>query len=109
MSKMQKLGDLTAGAVGYFSADPNGDLFAGLHNLLLSALPISQGAADEVLKMLAGLLIGVLSKFLYGLLEKQSKRKKRKNDEDDFNPAPQPESLTINSKNDGNSETQISK
>lgn len=99
MSKMQKIGDLTACTAGYFSVDPTGEVLAGAHTLLSTVAPISSGAVDEILKMLAGLALGILSKFVYGMIDKYAAKKKAgKQDEQ----APQPETLNIQNINDGN-------
>ena len=73
-------GDLTAFTTGYGLSDPAHDPILGT---LLQIMP-SQPIIDEIAKMIAGLVIGVLSRAAYTALEKwQNRRKRRKNEETD--------------------------
>lgn len=84
-------GDLTAFTIGYSLSDPAQDPILGT---LLQIMP-SQPIIDEIAKMIAGLVIGVLSRAAYTALEKwQNRRKRRKNESEETEPQ-QPEEKEV--------------
>lgn len=77
------LGHLTSFGVGAAVVDPSSSMYNGVHNLIAATLPgMNPGDTSEILRLLAGLLIGVLSKFIYGFIDKKFKDKKQAKNEE---------------------------
>lgn len=80
-------GDITGGASGYLSANPDGAILSKVQSGLLDILPpVSQPVADEITRAVAALALTVASRFLFALLDKwkanRSARKARKNSDE---------------------------
>lgn len=83
MSLPKLLGHASAVAAGALSINPSAGLYTGIHTAIATALPtLNPGDTSEVLRLLAGLVIGVLSKFLYGWIDKKFKSNSKDDDAD---------------------------
>lgn len=68
-------GDLTNVGIGYVTADPTGAVLNPLNNLLLNATAMPPNATEEVVRMVAGLLLAVVTKVLYGWIDRKFSKK----------------------------------
>jgi len=102
------LGDFTSLGLGYGLATPSPD---GLVHNLLTALPVSQSVVDEIVKALAGLLLAVISRWLYArVLDKPTLKNKSGDMPENTEQLPDEIVLSnLKNKEDGNEKTQISK
>lgn len=77
------LGHLTSFSVGAAVVDPSSSIYDGVHHVIAAALPgMTVGDTSEILRLLAGLIIGVLSKFIYGFIDKKFKENNKTDDEE---------------------------
>jgi len=76
MSLPKLLGNVQAMAAGALAINPASDMYNGIHTVIADAVPaLNPGDTSEILRLLVGLLIGVLSKFVYGWIDKKFKKK----------------------------------
>lgn len=78
------ISDLPGFFAGYATAVPDGEILSPAHNLLLEATNLPPELTNEVLKMVAGLVIAVISKVIYGWIDKRnsSQKTQSKNEKD---------------------------
>jgi hypothetical protein len=95
MKMISKINDGVAIGAGYFSVDPNGEIFSRAHQFLTAIPVLDPGTAGEILKMLAGLIIALLSDFLHKIISEKLDKRKEKKEAAKVHPAP-PDSVTTN-------------
>lgn len=107
MTTHKILGDVTSIGIGYVSIPTgNGHLF---NNMLDSIMPhLSQGAVDEIAKMVASLLLAVISRWIYAKLLDRKAKKAATVAPKDVPAPPENISLTQNQNDHGNTQ-EISK
>lgn len=96
-----KISDLIAIAYGYIFANPEQGTLQKATTLISADLPISQGAIDEVFKLLAGVVVAVISRFAFAAIEKfKEKKQKKKDDKEKDNKeiteSEQPDNINLN-------------
>lgn len=73
--KLTNLSDLVGLSTGYAAADPDGELLSNVVTLLSASPIISQGAADDIAKMFAGLIVTLMSRWIFKLIDKKKEEK----------------------------------
>lgn len=79
MKAADKLSDIVAVGYGYLVAEPSVGALNKVTTLLnTDHIPISQGAVDEIAKLLAGVVVAIVSRFAFAAIEKFQERKEKR-------------------------------
>ena len=109
MTTHKILGDLTSFGIGYVSIPTDTGTGHFFRSMLDSIMPhLSQGAVDEIAKMVASLLLAVISRWIYAKLLDRKTKKAATLAPKDVPAPPENISLTQNQNDHGNTQ-EISK